>query len=334
MPAGAFADGITRRARSSRPLADTRVSASGRGERCRTRVDAGPRPGDGDDRPARAGAGAGDGPSAALAKTMRGAAALEQGLGDEEARAPCRRSRDARRAGVALAHEGVADPADQLGRIAGTVVADPEPELRRVPVEVDPDRRRREVDGVLHEVAQPLHDLRAARHRRLAARRPLDAGDHLDAAVGVRRRRLLDDAREGREAHQRVLLALRSHRPQDLGAAVGLVADQRGVLLQRRLPGELVDELGGGELDRRQRRAELVRRRGDDAAERRELLLARERHLRRGERLAHREGLVRHPPRVDREEGGADDQRGPGAGGEHRAAPRAPRPTRGCSGTE
>ena len=126
--------------------------------------------------------GCGPGASSALAKAMRAPLRSSRVLAMKrpEPHAGVARALAQRRA---LAHEGVADAADQLGRVAGAVVADPDPELRRVPVELDPDRRRREVDRVLHEVAKPLDDLRAAGHRGLAAHRPLDAGDHLDAAV-------------------------------------------------------------------------------------------------------------------------------------------------------
>ncbi len=71
-----------------------------------------------------------------------------------------------------------------------------------------------------------------------------------------------------REAHQRVLLAARAHRAQDVAAAVGLGADQERVLAQVRAVGELLDQLGRDELDRGERRAEFVRRRRDHAAER------------------------------------------------------------------
>ena len=116
-------------------------------------------------------------------------------------------------------------------------------------------------------------------------------------------------------------------------AAVGLGADQRRVLLQLRAVGELVHELGRDELDRGERRAELVRRRGDHAAERRELLLAGERHLGRGERPRHREGLAGHPPGDRWREGGAGQQRRPGAERQHLGHARASSPDASSSGT-
>ena len=93
-----------------------------------------------------------------------------------------------------------------------------------------------------------------------------------------------------------VILAGPPHRPQDIAAAVSLIADQGGILAQRLLPGQLVDHLGADQLYRRQRRAKLMRRRRDHAAQIGQLLLARQCHLRRKQRIRHGADFAGYAP--------------------------------------
>ena len=81
-------------------------------------------------------------------------------------------------------------------------------------------------------------------------------------------------------------------------------------------------QLVGDQRDRGQRRAELVGRRRRQPVELREMLLARQHQLRRGQRLAELARLLRDPPGID-----ADER-------ERRAGWRTRSPARYVSGNE
>ncbi len=74
---------------------------------------------------------------------------------------------------------------------------------------------------------------------------------------------------------------------------------------------ELADQLLGHHHDGAEGRAEFVGRRGRQPVELGEVLLAGENQLGGGEGLGEEPRLLRHPPRVDPREGGAEQDRGP-----------------------
>jgi hypothetical protein len=102
----------------------------------------------------------------------------------------------------------------------------------------------------------------------------------MDTPVGMRLRGFADHGAERRGAHVQVVLSRPPHRPQDVAAAVGLAADQLRILGQLRLSLQFLGQFRGHQLDRGQRRAELMRRRRDHATQVRQLLFPRQRHLR------------------------------------------------------
>ena len=75
----------------------------------------------------------------------------------------------------------------------------------------------------------------------------------------------------------------------------------------------LARELVGDERDRGERRAELVRRRGGEAVERREMLLALQHQLGRGQRVGELARLLRDAERVEGHEDQRADERHPDA---------------------
>ena len=133
---------------------------------------------------------------------------------------------------------------------------------------------------------------------------PYDASNGASILGGLSR--LAHHSGKRRAAEVKVVLAGAAHRPEDVPAPVGLVADQLGIGLQIRGAGKLACKLGTCELDRRKRGAKLMRGRRDDAAKIGQLLLARERHLRGEERIAHHADLAGDAPRVEAEEHDAD----------------------------
>jgi hypothetical protein len=97
----------------------------------------------------------------------------------------------------------------------------------------------------------------------------------------VRLRGFAHHGPERRGAHVQVVLSRPPHRTQDVAAAVRLAADQLRILGKLRLSLQFLGQFRGDQLDRRQRRAELMRRRRHHATQVRQLLFPRQRHLRR-----------------------------------------------------
>ena len=133
-----------------------------------------------------------------------------------------------------------------------------------------------------------------------------------DAEVAVRRHHLFDQRRQ-RHAVER--LAGREFRQlgQDVAAALRLLAQQphvvhmRRVRLQRQL--QLLDDHRNG----RERRAELVGGRGRKPVELRQMLLAREHELGRGQRLGDLPALFGDLPGIDADEADREQDRKPDA---------------------
>ena len=119
-------------------------------------------------------------------------------------------------------------------------------------------------------------------------------------------------------------------------AALHLLAQERQILRHRAVLGQGMVELLGHEGDGGERRAELVGRRGRQAVELGEVLLAGQHQLGRGERLGELARLLGHPPGIDAGEGGAEQDRGPDPGhveeGQRRALRRETRAGAGGRG--
>src|SRR5579883_2801983 len=88
---------------------------------------------------------------------------LEQSLSDEDAETHMLRLAAPPR------NIGLAEARQEAGREAGTVIGDLDGDAGPVPGRGDAHLAPRELDGVLDEVAEAVHDLGAARHLRLAA---------------------------------------------------------------------------------------------------------------------------------------------------------------------
>ena len=100
---------------------------------------------------------------------------------------------------------------------------------------------------------------------------------------------------------------------EDVAAALRLRADEADVLGARIAGRELARQLVRDERDRRERRAELVRGRGGEPVERREVLLALQDQLGRGERIGELARLLRDAEGVERHERQRADERDPHA---------------------
>ena len=112
----------------------------------------------------------------------------------------------------------------------------------------------------------------------------------------------------------RFLLAHGGELGEDAAAAVDLLAQEPEILGDRAVLRQDMVELLGHQRDGRERRAELVRRRRREAVELGQVLLPGEHQLGRGQRLGELARLLRHPPRVDAREDGAEQDRGPDPG--------------------
>ena len=152
------------------------------------------------------------------------------------------------------------------------------------------------------------------RHDRL---RPLAAGLDLDRDLerALRLDDLLEEVAERHRAEEGgLVLVERGELGQDVAAALDLLAQELEVVRHRPLLRQGVVELLGDERDRRERRAELVRGGGGEPVELRQVLLAGEHQLGRGERLGELARLLGDAPGIDADEGDAEQDRDPDAG--------------------
>ena len=104
---------------------------------------------------------------AAIGKVVEGepsAAALQQALGDEDA--------EPHMVGRAGARRQVrfAEAPELVDGKPRPVIVDLDRDDRAIPVSGDADLARGELNGILNEVVEPVHDLRAAPDERLLAR--------------------------------------------------------------------------------------------------------------------------------------------------------------------
>ena len=139
--------------------------------------------------------------------------------------------------------------------------------------------------------------------------------NQLYPACLVQRARRLDQRRDRQPGIGRAAVVLRLLREfgEDLAAALRLAQQQRRVLGMRAVVGQIVHQLLGDDGDRRERAAELVRRRRGERADRRDPLLAGERQLRRGHRVAQAPRLLRDAPGIAADENRREHQRHPDA---------------------
>ena len=91
-------------------------------------------------------------------------AALEQGLRDENPEPHMVCHAGARR------KIGLAEAPEQVERKPRSVIADLDRDGRRIPESGDVDLARGELDSILNEVGEPVHDLGAASNQRLFTR--------------------------------------------------------------------------------------------------------------------------------------------------------------------
>ena len=99
------------------------------------------------------------------------------------------------------------------------------------------------------------------------------------AAGNMRIGGFTNDGSQGRLTQVKVVVARPPHRPEDIPATVGLIADQPNVIPKRGRVPQVVHQLGADQFDRRQRSAQLMRCRRDNAAKVRQFLFACQRHL-------------------------------------------------------
>ena len=180
-------------------------------------------------------------PDARDSQAIRGPRALQQGLGDEEAKAQPGRARRPclpRRGGTARGDVGLAQGVDDVEGNTLAVVGDGDEHLARRPAGDDLDRVAGEVDGVLDQVAEPVDDAGPALAHRLVRRRPStpssgwardDQASSVEAAIGLGG--LVDQLRDAHARVQRIGLARAARQlAQDLPAAHGLRLQQRDVV--------------------------------------------------------------------------------------------------------
>src|SRR5580693_2896014 len=203
-----------------------------------------------------------------------GSAALEEALRDEDAEPHmvCRTGagRDVR----------LADSSEQVQREPRSVIGDLDGDCRLVPERGDADLAAGELDRVLNEVVEPMHDLGAAPNERLlGAGRSRRRKDQLYSLVLVQRPSSLDQGRNRQTGVGRAAIVLWLPRElrEDLAAALGLAQQQPDVLGMWAVLGQIMRQLLCDDGDRRERAAQLVRRRRGQRADRRYALLAGER---------------------------------------------------------
>src|SRR5829696_8434155 len=270
-------------------------------------LEGGARPDDANDRAA--------GPGRGVGEEELGAGALDQRLGDEQAEAEAAGLLVARALPRAAGRDiGLAGPQQHLGGKSRPVVADLEPDLVGRPARLDLDRAGGEIDGVVEDVGEPVEEPGAAPAHRL---RPLAAGLDLDRDLGraLRLDDLLEEVADRHRAEEGgLVLVERGQLRQDAAAALDLLAQELEVVGHRPLLRQGVVELLRHERDRRERRAELVRGGGGEAVELRQVLLAGEHPLGRGERLGELARLLGDAPGIDADEGDAEQDRRPDSG--------------------
>src|SRR5438105_5686714 len=93
---------------------------------------------------------------------------------------------------------GLADPLDEVGRNAGSVVGNDDLDGIVVPPRIHLHRGPRKIDGVFQDVADAIQNSRIARADRLGGARDRDANLDRDPEVAMRRHCLLD---QGRQLH-------------------------------------------------------------------------------------------------------------------------------------
>src|SRR6195256_993642 len=227
------------------------------------------------------------------------AGALQQGLGDEKAEAQPGRLVRGPYPLPPAGDEGLAQAVHDLGRKARAVVIDGDRHLVAAPFGRDLDALAREIDGVLHQIAEPIHDRRIARHHRLLARAGGRHDVDGDAEMAMRGDDFLD---QGGQAHPLEGLARTGQLgelAQDVAATLHLLAQQPDVLDMRRVVAERLFQLARHQRDGGQRRSEFVRGRGREPVELGEMLLAREHDLGRRQRLGELARFLDDLPRID-----------------------------------
>ena len=117
--------------------------------------------------------------------------ALQQRFGDEEAEAQAALlafGADAAAAG----HIRLADAPQDFRREARSIIGDRDRDILLAPAHRDFDTCRREVDGVFHDVAEPIEDRGRTLHHRLAVALGRQHNVDRDAEMAVRGRDLFD----------------------------------------------------------------------------------------------------------------------------------------------
>ena len=129
--------------------------------------------------------------------------------------------------------------------------------------------------------------------------------------MAMRRHHLLDQHGELRALERRAFGRQRGELAHDVAAALRLLAQQLHVVGIGRVGPERALQLLRDDRDGRERRAELVRGRGREPVELREMLLAREHQLRRGQRVRHQTAFLGDLPRIGADEDDRHEVRNP-----------------------
>src|ERR1700722_14682281 len=155
------------------------------------------------------------------------ARALEQRLGDEKAEPEPGVLVGGALAPAAAGDERLAHAVHDIRRKARTVVVDRDPDLVAAPVGLDLHPLAREINRVLDQVAEPVHDRRIARDLRLVAAVLRHCHRDGDAEVAMRRYHLLE---QGGQLHALERLAgagQLAELAENVGAALHLLARPR-----------------------------------------------------------------------------------------------------------
>src|SRR6056297_3711263 len=172
----------------------------------------------------------------AIGKAQIGAGSFQQRLGDEQTKPHAFVARAARiEDRASAAHERLADPGQNMLRIAAPVIHDPQADMGLGPAAFDPDIAAREIDGILYQVPKAMDHLGAAMDGWLAVERP-GRRDMLEmdrlAAIRMRVGGFFYQGGQRRLAQVQIVLAGAAHRPKDIAAAIRLFADENGILTQ------------------------------------------------------------------------------------------------------
>ena len=159
-----------------------------------------------------------------------------------------------------------------------------------------------------------MKDFRGARDGGLRglARRGPGVKHEPHGLAGMRPGRELDNGRNG-QAGEGLLLAFRprSEPGQDIAASHGLLDQKIDIAADRAVGRKVGRKLARGDEDRTERAAELVRRRSGQRAHGRQAPLARQRDLRRRQRIRHATRLGGDAEGVHGEEHNAEPERRP-----------------------